>query len=85
MRVVYDVLALKQKVDSYNGRCGSCILAVVPPLRGRRAADDAKEKTGRSGRDDRVGKCKSKREGPFGRTQGKRDPPYNGGKKKEAA
>jgi hypothetical protein len=37
------------------------LIARVPPLRGRRAADGAEEKTGHSGRDDRKkkGKCET--------------------------
>jgi len=38
------------------------VVATVPPLRGRRAADGAEENAGHSGRDDRVGKEKRREE-----------------------
>jgi hypothetical protein len=45
--------------DLIEPRCGT-LLATVPPLRGRRAADGAIDKTGHYSRDDRKEKSKCK-------------------------
>ena len=56
-----QIAGSEELLDGLIELCSRALVAMVPPLHGRRAADGAKEKAGHSGRDDREekGKCKS--------------------------